>query len=89
MDKFPIQKCVISCKFKEISGIARRQTVLYAAQTIPPIDAEIAEKGHLWTETNYDPPGPEEHPQVGPQTGSAWDGDVGRVLVRLAIGLPK
>jgi len=52
MDKFPIQKCVISCKFKEISGIARRQTVLYAAQTIPPIDAEIAEKGHLWTENS-------------------------------------
>ena len=27
--------------------------LLYAAQAIPPIDAEIAEKGHLWTETNY------------------------------------
>jgi hypothetical protein len=26
--------------------------LLYAAQAIPPIDAEIAEKGHLWTETN-------------------------------------
>jgi hypothetical protein len=25
---------------------------VYAAQAIPPIDAEIAEKGHLWTETN-------------------------------------
>ncbi len=24
---------------------------LYAAQAIPPIAAEIAEKGHLWTET--------------------------------------
>ena len=24
---------------------------MYAAQAIPPIDAEIAEKGHLWTET--------------------------------------
>ena len=23
---------------------------MYAAQAIPPIDAEIAEKGHLWTE---------------------------------------
>ena len=23
-----------------------------AAQAIPPIDAEIAEKGHLWTETS-------------------------------------
>jgi hypothetical protein len=26
---------------------------MYAAQTIPPIDAEIAEKDHLWTETSY------------------------------------
>jgi hypothetical protein len=26
---------------------------LYAAQAVPPIDAEIAEKGHLWTETIY------------------------------------
>ncbi|MFY9706643.1 MAG: hypothetical protein WCA42_10770 [Desulfobacterales bacterium] len=50
-DKFPIQKCAIFRKFKEIGGIARRQTVLYAAQAIPPIDAEIAEKGHLWMET--------------------------------------
>jgi len=25
--------------------------LLYAAQAIPPIDAEIAEKGHLWMET--------------------------------------
>ena len=24
---------------------------MYAAQAIPPIDAEIAEKRHLWTET--------------------------------------
>jgi hypothetical protein len=29
--KFPIQKCEIFFKFKEISGIARRRTVLYAA----------------------------------------------------------
>ena len=49
--KFPIQKCAIFCKFKEISGIARRRTVLYAAQAIPLIDAEIAGKGNLWTET--------------------------------------
>ena len=27
-DKFPMQKCAIFRKFKEISGIARRQTVL-------------------------------------------------------------
>ena len=26
---------------------------MYTAQAIPPIDAEIAEKGHLWTETSY------------------------------------
>jgi len=53
--QFPIQKCAIFCKFKEIGGIARRRTVLYAAQAIPPIDAEIAKKGHLRTETRYRP----------------------------------
>ena len=52
-DTFPIQKCSIFSKFKEISSIAWRQAVLYAAQAIPPIDAEIAEKGHLWTEISY------------------------------------
>ena len=26
---------------------------MYVAQAIPPIDAEISEKGHLCTETNY------------------------------------
>jgi hypothetical protein len=26
---------------------------LYAAQAIPPIDAEIAKKGHFWMETIY------------------------------------
>jgi len=25
---------------------------MYAAQTIPQMDAEIAEKGHFWMETN-------------------------------------
>ena len=25
---------------------------MHAAQAIPPIDAEIAEKGHLWMETD-------------------------------------
>ena len=40
MDKFPIQKCAIFCKFKEISGIARKQTVLYAAQTIPDLSRQ-------------------------------------------------
>jgi hypothetical protein len=49
--KFPIQKCAIFCKFKEIKEL-RGGVLLYAAQAIPPIDAEIAEKGHLWTETS-------------------------------------
>ncbi|MGD8970394.1 MAG: hypothetical protein PVG01_03225 [Desulfobacterales bacterium] len=48
--KFPIQKCAIFCKFKEIKEL-RGGVLVYAAQVIPPIDAEIAEKGHLWTET--------------------------------------
>jgi hypothetical protein len=47
-DKFPIQKCAIFCKFKEIKEL-RGGILLYAAQSIPPMDAEIAEKGHLWT----------------------------------------
>jgi hypothetical protein len=55
--KFPIQKCAIFCKFKEIKELCGG-ILLYAAQAIPQtchvfsvIDAEIAEKGHLWTET--------------------------------------
>ena len=47
---FPIHKCAIFCRVKEIKelcGDVRR----YVAQTIPPIDAEIAKKGHLWMET--------------------------------------
>jgi hypothetical protein len=31
----------------------RGGVLLYAAQAFPPIDAEITEKSHLWTETNY------------------------------------
>ncbi|MGD8951780.1 MAG: hypothetical protein PVG62_13615, partial [Desulfobacterales bacterium] len=50
-DKFPIQKCAIFRKFKEIKEL-RGGILLYAAQAIPPIDAEIAEKGYLWTETS-------------------------------------
>jgi len=46
-----IQKCAIFRKFKEIKEL-RGGILLYAAQAIPPIDAEIAEKGHLWTETS-------------------------------------
>jgi hypothetical protein len=34
-DTFPIQKYAIFRKFKEIGGIARWQTVLFAAQAIP------------------------------------------------------
>ncbi|MDP4979335.1 MAG: hypothetical protein NWQ21_07760, partial [Desulfobacterales bacterium] len=49
-DKFPIQKCAIFRKFKAIKELCGG-VFLYAAQAIPPIDAEIAEKGHLWTET--------------------------------------
>ncbi len=58
-DKFPIQKCAIFRKFKKIKELCGG-ILLYAAQTIPQtchvfsvIDAEIAEKGHLWTETSY------------------------------------
>ncbi|MGD8721585.1 MAG: hypothetical protein PVG46_07265 [Desulfobacterales bacterium] len=58
-DKFPIQKCAIFRKFKEIKEL-RGGVLLYAAQAIPPIDADlsrsrrgVAEKGHLWTETNW------------------------------------
>ena len=50
-DKFPIQKCAIFRKLKEIKEL-RGGVLVYAAQGIPPIDAEIAEKGHLWTETS-------------------------------------
>jgi hypothetical protein len=49
-DEFPIQKCAIFCKFKEIKEL-RGGVLVYAAQVFPLIDAEIAEKGHLWTET--------------------------------------
>ena len=49
--KFPIQKCAIFCKFKEIKEL-RGGVLPYAAQATPPIDAGIAEKGHLWTETS-------------------------------------
>jgi hypothetical protein len=33
------------------SAALRGGILLYAAQAIPPIDAEIAKKGHLWMET--------------------------------------
>ena len=48
---FPIHKCAIFCKVKEIKEL-RGDVRRYVAQAIPPIDAEIAKKGHLWMETN-------------------------------------
>jgi hypothetical protein len=38
-------------KVKKIKGL-RGGVLKYAAQEIPQIDAEIAEKGHLWMETS-------------------------------------
>jgi len=52
-DQFSIQKCAIFCKFKEIKEL-RGGILLYAAQAVPPMGAEIVEKGHLWTETGDD-----------------------------------
>ena len=51
---FPIQKWAIFHKVKKINGL-RGGVPRYATQEIPPIDAEIAEKGHFWMETNYAP----------------------------------
>jgi hypothetical protein len=48
--QFPIQKCAIFRKFKNIKEL-RGGVLVYAARAIPSIDAEIAEKGHLWTGT--------------------------------------
>ena len=45
------QKRAIFRKVKEIKGL-RGGVQWYAAQAIPQIDAEIAEKGRLWTETS-------------------------------------
>ena len=49
-NKFPIQKWMIFYKFKKIKEL-RGEVQLYAAQTIPKIDAEIVKKGHFWMET--------------------------------------
>ena len=49
-NKFSVQKWAIFRKVKEIKGL-REGVLMYAAQTIPQIDAEIAEKGHFWMET--------------------------------------
>jgi hypothetical protein len=59
-DKFPIQKCAIFRKFKEIGGIARRHSSVCRTRRFQTchargvIDAEIAEKGHLWMDTSQD-----------------------------------
>jgi hypothetical protein len=50
-DEFSIQKSPFSASSRK-SAALRGGVLVYAAQTIPPIDAEIAEKGHLWTETS-------------------------------------
>ncbi|RLC32262.1 MAG: hypothetical protein DRH37_01025 [Deltaproteobacteria bacterium] len=42
--------CLRAC----LSRVDGRQT-MYGRQVIPQIDAGIAEKGHLWMETNYNP----------------------------------
>jgi hypothetical protein len=56
-DTFPVQKCAIFCKFKEIGGIARRRTPVRRTSDsvdliFSVIDDEIAEKGYLWTENS-------------------------------------
>jgi hypothetical protein len=57
-DAFPIQNRAIFRNFKEIGGIARRHTAVCRtgrfqtchAQGV--IEAEMAKKGPLWTDTN-------------------------------------
>ncbi len=50
--QFSIWKRAIFRKVKEIKDLSGG-VVLYAAQSNPPIDAEIAEKGRFRTKTNY------------------------------------
>ncbi len=50
MSEFPIQKCAIFRKVKEIKEL--RVPPRWREQVIPQIDAEIAEKVHFWMETN-------------------------------------
>jgi len=49
--EFPIQKWKFFRKIKEIKGLCG-DVLQYLAQGILKIDAEIAEKGHLWMETS-------------------------------------
>jgi hypothetical protein len=48
--QFSIWKRAIFCKIKEIKDLSGG-VVLYAAQSNPPIDAEIAEKDRFRTKT--------------------------------------
>jgi hypothetical protein len=50
-DLFPIQKSPFSASSRK-SAALRGGVLVYVAQAIPPIDAEIVEKGHLQTETS-------------------------------------
>jgi hypothetical protein len=50
--QFSIWKREIFRKIKEIKDLSGG-VVLYAAQSNPPIDAEIAEKGRFRTKTSY------------------------------------
>jgi hypothetical protein len=55
-DQFPILKWAVFCEFEEIGGIARgHKTVCQTSDSADlsrrgVIDAELVEKGHLWTE---------------------------------------
>ena len=49
--EFPIHKWTIFRKVKENKGL-RGDVREYVAQGAPQFDTEIAEKGHLWMETN-------------------------------------
>jgi len=54
-------KALMSFQFRNVQFSARsrksrnyaEEYIEYAAQVIPPIDAEIADKGHFWMETEY------------------------------------
>jgi hypothetical protein len=46
-----MQKLAIVRKIKEIKGL-RGGVLTYAAQEIPQVDTEIAEKGNFWMETS-------------------------------------
>jgi hypothetical protein len=48
---FPIQKCGFLSKVKALKGL-RGGILWYAAQAIPPLDAEIGQKDHLSLETS-------------------------------------